>query len=76
MSPTEVIAGEVRAHMARTRTGQAEIAGVLHRTQSWVSRRTNGLMPFTIDELFAVSGVLGVPVRELMGNLLDDQVAS
>lgn len=53
---------------ARKRAGvtQAELARRLGLNQSTVSRLEQGRSPLTVDRLFDVSRVLGIPVSELL----------
>ena len=65
---TEQVAAEVRAYMARRRMTQARLAEVLGLSQSGVSARLAGKVPFRLDELEKVADALGVhPVRLLGG---------
>lgn len=63
---TEAVAAEVRAHVARKRIRQQQIAEALGRTQSWVSRRMTAEVPFTVADLDAICGLLGVSLLEIV----------
>ena len=63
---SEMVADNVRAVMARTRTTQHMLAGALGLSQQSVSRRLAGLTPFALDELDVVARVLDVPVATLL----------
>lgn len=56
------VAGEVRAMMARRRITQTDLANKLGWTQSYVSRRLSGDVPFDIDELEVLADLFDVPV--------------
>lgn len=64
---TEIVAAEVRAHMARARINQTQLAGALGLTQSSVSKRLRGVVAFNTDELQTVANLLGVHPAELLG---------
>ncbi|MEU4391610.1 helix-turn-helix transcriptional regulator [Kribbella sp. NPDC023855] len=64
---TEQVAAEVRAHMARARINQTQLAEVLGITQSSVSKRLRGVIAFNVDELQQVAGLLGVHPAALLG---------
>lgn len=65
-SMTAAIAAEVRAHVARQQIKQQAIADALGRTQSWVSRRLTGEVPFTVADLDAICGLLNLTLLELV----------
>lgn len=50
-----LVAGEVRSWRARLGTQQRDLARALGCSQQQLSKRLTGLIPFTIDELFALS---------------------
>lgn len=60
------MAANVRAEVARQRVPQVRIAGSLGVTQSGVSKRLRGLVPFSIDELHAIACLLDVPLAVLL----------
>lgn len=59
---SDLVAENVRALMARTRTKQQALAVALGMTQGAVSKKVNGDRPFTLDEVEAVAEHFGVPV--------------
>jgi len=61
------VAEEVRALMARRRVSQQTLATALGVSQAAVSRRTTGLVPFSVSQLCVVAEVLEVPVDTLIG---------
>lgn len=65
-TPTERIAGEIRAEMARQQRSQRQLALALGYTQQAVSRRLAGHVAIDVDELDAIARFLGVSVARLM----------
>lgn len=63
---TESVAAEVRAHVARKKVRQQDIADALGRTQSWVSRRMTGEVPFTVGDLDAICQLLDLTLLQLV----------
>lgn len=61
---TPDVAGEVRAVAARKRIRQSDLAEMLHLSRMAVHRRMTGAVPFTADELIALSRAMDVPVGE------------
>ena len=62
----ERVAANIRAELARKGISQADLAATLHKSQPTVSRRLLGRVPFSVDELDIIAGVLGVPMAELV----------
>ena len=62
-----LIAAEVRAWLARTDMKQADLAACLGLSQSGVSHRLRGNVPFTVVELDAVAETFGITLYELLG---------
>ena len=56
------VASRVRGIAAQTRTTQQQIASVLNLSEMAVSRRVNGVTPFTPEELILIGRHFGVPV--------------
>lgn len=65
----DVVAGEVRAHLARRNIKQTELAEALRRDQTWLSRRLLGKVAFDVDDLATICEVLHVSMAELLGEL-------
>lgn len=65
----EAICAELKAHMARRGLRQRHIAQALGVDQQWVSRRLNGDVHFSIDDLEAFCTVLNVDVKDLLSGL-------
>jgi len=66
MDVRQAVAGEVRAEAARRRVSQRAIAVALGVSQTAVSRRLNGEIPFDVDELGKVAELLGVPPAQFL----------
>jgi hypothetical protein len=60
------VAASVRAHLAVAKISASNMATRIGMSQPAMSRRTNGSLPFDIDELDAISAELGIGVIELM----------
>ncbi len=56
------VAGEVRAELARARISGNKLAALLGQSQPYWSRRLSGKVAFDVDDLEALSGLLGVPI--------------
>lgn len=59
-------AGEVRAMLARNRKSVRQAAADMGKSQSYLARRVNGIVPFTVDEASEIAEYLGVPIAELL----------
>lgn len=66
ISPARRVGDEIRAHLARRRMSQSQLGSLLGLSQTAVSRRLLGEVPFDIDELTAVADALGIDVRDLI----------
>lgn len=64
---TQTVAAEVRAHLARKQISSREIAELVGLTPSQMSRRINGSIAFTVEEIGEVAKALGVTVSSLYG---------
>lgn len=65
-TPTEATGANVRAEMARRKISQTTVAQHLGRSQTAISHRLNGRVPFDINELTAIAQLLGVPLSDLL----------
>ena len=64
--PTVIVGENVRAEMARKKTSQAALAAHLGLSQTSVSARLGGRVPFDINELHAIAALLNVPLAALL----------
>lgn len=62
----ESVASEVRAGMARSKRTSLALAEHLGVSHAYVSRRLNGHLPFTLDDLEKIAAFLEVPVASLL----------
>lgn len=62
----ERIAANVRAEMARQQITQVQLAGRLELSQAAISRRLSSRVPFNVEELARIAGVLEVPLSALL----------
>jgi len=62
------VAANIRAELARRRFRQAQLAQRLGRSSNWLSRRLTGQVAFTLAEVDAIAGFLGMSVSELMAD--------
>jgi transcriptional regulator with XRE-family HTH domain len=68
MDAREQVAGEVRALMGRHRVSQTALARVLGLSQSSLSARLCGELPFDLDDLVTVAKHFNVSVTSLLGS--------
>lgn len=64
--PVNSVASTVRAELARRRISGRDLATALGWSERTLRRRLAGAVPFTVDELTAVAGHLGIPAAELL----------
>jgi transcriptional regulator with XRE-family HTH domain len=58
---SEFVASEIRSQMARKKISQTKLALRLDgRSQPWISRRLNGEVEITIDDVVSIADALGV----------------
>jgi len=62
---TGAVLTEIRAEMARQRRTQAQLAEHLNITQASLSRRFNGVVPITYEEVASVEEWLGLSAGAL-----------
>ncbi len=60
------VAQEVRANMARRGRTQSDIATALGISQTAISRRLSGSVPWDVNELELVATALDVPLADLL----------
>ena len=66
-SPREIVAAEIRALLGRYGRTQTDLATRLGMSQSQLSKRLRGAIPFDTDELVKVADYFGVTVGSLFG---------
>lgn len=64
-SITERIASNVRAEMSRSSHTQTSLADLIPLSQTALSRRLTGAIPFDVAELGEIANALGVPLSVL-----------
>lgn len=68
-SPSETVAANVKAEMARRSHSQNTLAPLVGMRQQALSRRLSGKTAFTIDELATIATALGVSLADLIGGV-------
>jgi transcriptional regulator with XRE-family HTH domain len=71
----QLVAGEIRAELARQRKSQAELAGQLGVSRPWLSRRLSGETPLSIGDVVVIAGTLGVSIAALTAPVEKNQPA-
>lgn len=66
LTPTAHTGRNVRAEMARAGVSQADLAARVGLSQSALSKRLRGVVPFRVDELDAIARVLRVTASDLL----------
>lgn len=61
------VAAEVRAELARTRVRPNHLPSLLGKSQSYWSRRVNGVTPFDTQDLLALAALLHVHPARFFG---------
>lgn len=72
LRPTDVVAANVRAEMARRRVTQRDIGDALGIAHSAVSHRLTGRTPLDVNEIATIAGLLGVDVAHLVDGVSSD----
>lgn len=65
-SHTEALLEEIRVHAARKRITQAAMAKHINQSTSAFSRRMQGEQPFTVDDIYRLADLFGVPTSALL----------
>ena len=67
-TPSQLVAQEIRAELARQGRNQAWLARVTFHNQTWVSVRlsTRADVDMTVDEISQIAEALNVPVQRLL----------
>lgn len=64
--PSDYAVREIRAEMARQHKQVVELARILKGSKATATRRLNGSIAFSLDELADVAGWLRVPVTNFV----------
>lgn len=67
-TPTERVAANVRAELARAQQSGRGLAGQIGMAPSSMARRLSGSIPFRVDELHRIADALNVAVSVLMAD--------
>lgn len=62
----ELVAAEIRAHLARRKMSGRALSKLLDVDQTWVSRRLNGVIPLDMNDIERISDALGMQPMELL----------
>ncbi len=57
---------EIRAAIARKNIPKAAVAQALGKSRATASRKLSGVIPLTLDELYALAELIGVPPSDLI----------
>lgn len=66
MRVPNTLTAEIRAALARKGTTTAEIARAIDKSQATASRKLNGQIPITLDELAEIAEYLDVSLASLL----------
>lgn len=66
LTPTAQTGRNVRAEMARAGVSQIDLAERVGLSQSGLSKRLRGVVPFDVNELDSIATALGVPAVSLL----------
>lgn len=69
LSATDVVAGQVRAELARRRMTHRELATATSRSHTYWWRRLTGEVAFDVADLATVASLLDVPFSTLVAPL-------
>jgi transcriptional regulator with XRE-family HTH domain len=62
----DMVAAEVRAHLARRQLTGTAFANAIGRSEMYVSRRLRGEIPFDLADIEQVATFLGITVADLL----------
>jgi transcriptional regulator with XRE-family HTH domain len=62
------VAAQVRAKLAEENRRRGDVARIIGASRSAASRKVNGHVPFTIEDLIAIAGDLGLHPAEFFTN--------
>ena len=71
MTLTLAVAQELRAHMARQRVSQRQLARILHVSHQWVSQRLLGVVAMSTVDIERIASALGISERRLLLDALN-----
>lgn len=60
------VAARVRVKLEEANRPRGDVARIIGASRSAASRKVNGHVPFTVDDLFAIAGDLGVEASEFL----------
>lgn len=63
MTPSALVAAEIRAQLGRAKMTQTELADALHMPVNTLRRRLDGRTLITVDFLYGVADALDLPVH-------------
>ncbi|WP_123378804.1 helix-turn-helix domain-containing protein [Pseudokineococcus lusitanus] len=66
-SARDLVAGQVRAELARARISVRSLGNLLGQSSAYWSRRATGQTAFDVDDLEQLAGLLNVPVGYFVG---------
>ena len=69
LSPSQTVAANVRAEMARHQHSQASLAELIGMRQQALSRRLSGRTDFTVTELATIASALNTTISALVGEV-------
>lgn len=73
LPPSQLLARRIREIVAGRQISGTKLAEAIDLDQRAFSRRYRGRTPWTVDELYALAGVLGLNVSELLPRLDSNQ---
>ena len=71
LTPTAQTGRNVRAEMARAGVSQIDLAERVGLSQSGLSKRLRGVVPFDVNELDSIATALDVPIADLLPSKVD-----
>ncbi|GAA4075587.1 helix-turn-helix domain-containing protein [Nocardioides kongjuensis] len=75
-TPTALTGANVRAEMARQDVSQTELAAKVGLSQTGLSKRLRGAIPFDVNELAAVAAELHVSIDQLTAGIATTEGAT
>jgi transcriptional regulator with XRE-family HTH domain len=65
-TPSEAVAGALRAEMARRRVDTRELAERVGKSHAWVHRRMTGAVAVSVDDAHLLAEALGIDAGVLL----------